>query len=169
MSRIELDEEAERATALLRGRSIKRVWRHRVDRVGVEFEDGTHLFVDNRDGGLELSITGCDGPREALDPAVTKNIQVVDGALNCVYDVFAACEDDYFFPKTWTLRSSRISNIARMRQASPTPSNGFGRTECPTANGIHRTLFCDRPEKRQYYPTLRGRGGHDPDGTKLRS
>lgn len=51
-----LKEEAARATALLRGRIIKTVWRHRPGEIGIEFEDGARLFVDSS-SRLELSIT----------------------------------------------------------------------------------------------------------------
>lgn len=53
----ELADEAQRATELLRGRQIARVWRHRPGELGIEFTDGSRLFVDWRDVGLELSIT----------------------------------------------------------------------------------------------------------------
>lgn len=54
----DLDDEAKRATAMLEGKSVRQVWRHRVGEVAVEFTDGTRLFVDASGGELELSITG---------------------------------------------------------------------------------------------------------------
>jgi hypothetical protein len=65
MTPAKLDQEAERATALLRGRAVKRVWRHSVGEVGIEFEDGARLFVRHLDEGNELSITGCDDQEES--------------------------------------------------------------------------------------------------------
>jgi hypothetical protein len=53
-----LNEEAERATELLRGKEVAAVWRNRKGEVGVEFTDGTRLFVDGVEGGIEISITG---------------------------------------------------------------------------------------------------------------
>ncbi|MCL9998545.1 MAG: hypothetical protein NBV68_04130 [Erythrobacter sp.] len=51
-----LEEESERATAMLAGKMVARVMRHRDGEVQIEFECGTRLFVD---GGttLELTIT----------------------------------------------------------------------------------------------------------------
>jgi hypothetical protein len=35
---------------------VKTVRRHRPEELGIEFEDGTRLFVDGYNEGLELSI-----------------------------------------------------------------------------------------------------------------
>ena len=53
----DLAAEARRATNMLRGKSVKKVWRHRASEIGIEFEDGSRLFVEAKDFGLELSIT----------------------------------------------------------------------------------------------------------------
>lgn len=53
----DLEAEAARATKMLRGRIVKQIWRHRAGEIGIEFEDGTRLFVD-ASSALELSITG---------------------------------------------------------------------------------------------------------------
>jgi hypothetical protein len=52
-----LQLEAERATEMLRGKTVAVVWRHRSGEVGVQFTDGTRLFVDRTPDGVELSIT----------------------------------------------------------------------------------------------------------------
>ena len=54
----DLNAEAERATELLGGKVVSRVTRHRAGEVCVEFTDGTRLFVDRADEGVELTITG---------------------------------------------------------------------------------------------------------------
>lgn len=54
---MDLDQEGERATEMLKGKSVKRITRHRPAEVLIEFTDGTRLFVDAK-GALELSITG---------------------------------------------------------------------------------------------------------------
>jgi hypothetical protein len=51
MTEIELENEAARATELLAGKIVSRVWRHREAEVGVEFTDGTRLFVDRMPSG----------------------------------------------------------------------------------------------------------------------
>ena len=53
----ELAQESARATDMLLGKTVARLVRHQNTEVLVEFSDGTRLFVDYRDGGLELSIT----------------------------------------------------------------------------------------------------------------
>jgi hypothetical protein len=53
----ELEIEARRATEKLRGKVVSVVWRHREGEVGIEFTDGTRLFVDQTPVGVELSIT----------------------------------------------------------------------------------------------------------------
>jgi len=53
----DLTSEAKHATKLLRGKVVRQVWRHRANEIGIEFEDGTRLFVDKQELGLELSIT----------------------------------------------------------------------------------------------------------------
>lgn len=55
-----LEVEAQRATDLLKGKVISIVWRHRKGEVGIEFTDGTRLFVEHTQDGVELSITGRD-------------------------------------------------------------------------------------------------------------
>jgi len=52
-----LEQEAERATELLKGKVVAKVMRHRVKEVCIEFTDGTRLFVDQKPDGVELSIT----------------------------------------------------------------------------------------------------------------
>jgi hypothetical protein len=51
-----LEIEAERATDCLKGKVVSIVWQHRNGEVGIEFTDGTRLFVDHTPDGVELSI-----------------------------------------------------------------------------------------------------------------
>jgi len=62
-TKLDLKHEAARATEMLRGLVVKQVWRHRAAEIGIEFEDGSRLFIDSA-AALELSITGTDEPRE---------------------------------------------------------------------------------------------------------
>lgn len=55
-----LEEEAERSTELLKGKTVSKIFRHRIGEVGIEFTDGTRLFIDHKTEGLELSITEGD-------------------------------------------------------------------------------------------------------------
>jgi len=52
-----LDVDSARATEMLQGKTVARVIRHRPGEVVIEFADGTRVFVDRLEAGLELSIT----------------------------------------------------------------------------------------------------------------
>jgi len=52
-----LEEEARKATDLLQGKTVAKVWRHRHKEIGIEFTDGTRLFIDHQPNELEISIT----------------------------------------------------------------------------------------------------------------
>jgi hypothetical protein len=54
---VDLAKEAERATEMLKGRSVRVVRRHREQELLIEFEDGTRLFIDSQTE-IDLSITG---------------------------------------------------------------------------------------------------------------
>lgn len=54
----DLEAEGQRATEMLKGKVVQTVWRHRPGEVGIEFTDGTRLYLDTTEGGIELSITG---------------------------------------------------------------------------------------------------------------
>jgi hypothetical protein len=57
---MDLETEGKRATEMLQGKVVEKITRHRVREMCVEFTDGTRLYVDCNDDGVELSIT--DGP-----------------------------------------------------------------------------------------------------------
>lgn len=54
---MELNKEAKRATKILKDKTILKIYRHRSNEIGIEFTDGTRLFIDHRPEGFELSIT----------------------------------------------------------------------------------------------------------------
>jgi hypothetical protein len=53
-----LNDEGERATQMLKGKVVARVTRHRDEEVCIEFVDGARLYVECSEAGVELSITG---------------------------------------------------------------------------------------------------------------
>jgi len=53
---VELAREARRLARFIGGKTVRQVWRHRSGELGLEFTDGTRLFVDHAEKGLELSI-----------------------------------------------------------------------------------------------------------------
>lgn len=46
-----------KASNLLKGKELKRIWMLK-NSVGVEFSDGSRLFIDVKDDNIELSVTG---------------------------------------------------------------------------------------------------------------
>jgi hypothetical protein len=100
-----------------------------------------------------------------------KYIQVIDGADNCVYDIFAASEEDFalLFP-----RGTDVAFAEDFESPNPQVTAVFERLwprRVPKAevNGIHGTIFYELAHKRQYYPTLRDEEAVNPDGTPLRA
>jgi hypothetical protein len=101
-----------------------------------------------------------------------KNIQVIDGAMNSVYDIFSATEDEFsiIFPEGQDVAfidevmargpseelASAFTNIWKRRLAKR------------EAIGIHGVLFYQMEHKKIYYPTRRDEEAVNPDGSRLR-
>ena len=101
-----------------------------------------------------------------------KNIQVIDGARNCVYDIFAATEEEFalIFPA-----DQDVAFIEEVMAPGPEAQidQAFGRIwerRIPKrdAMGIHGLLFYELDEKKQYYPTRIDEEAVNPDGSLLR-
>jgi hypothetical protein len=98
-----------------------------------------------------------------------KNIQVIDGALNCVYDVFQANDDDFAqlfgndtdiaFAEDFEEREDLLPVFERIWRS---------RMPKAQAQGIHGTYFVGLEHKKVYYPTRRDEEAINPDGTRLR-
>jgi hypothetical protein len=101
-----------------------------------------------------------------------KNIMVIDGAENCVYDIFAASDDDFalIFPEgadvAFIEDIERRPNVELVFEAlKRTWSSRIPKRD---ASGIHGIVFYQLYAKRQYYPTLRDEEAANPDGSALR-
>lgn len=101
-----------------------------------------------------------------------KNIQVIDGAENSVYDIFAATDEEFdlIFPI-----GQDIAFIDEVLDRGPMAEldEAFARIwvrRIPKreAQGIHGTLFYELERKKQYYPTRKDEEAINPDGTRLR-
>lgn len=101
-----------------------------------------------------------------------KNIQVVDGASNAVYDIFSAMEDEFelIFPS-----GQDVAFIDEVYERGDTATLDAAFTRIWTrrvpkreAQGIHGLLFYDLEEKKIYYPTRKDEEAVNPDGTPLR-
>ncbi|WP_457394572.1 hypothetical protein [Roseateles sp. P5_E1] len=101
-----------------------------------------------------------------------KNIQVIDGADNAVYDIFAATDDEFamIFPA-----GQDVAFIDEVMARAPEAGldHAFAavwqrRVAKVEVNGIHGVLFYEMAHKKRYYPTRRDEDAINPDGTRLR-
>lgn len=101
-----------------------------------------------------------------------KNIQVIDGANNCVYDVFAATDEEFalIFPDGQDIA---FIDEVRERSSKEALSEALSRIwerrlrKCD-AMGIHGILFYELEGKKKYYPTRRDEEAVNPNGSRLR-
>lgn len=101
-----------------------------------------------------------------------KNIQVIDGADNCVYDIFSLAEEDFVllfgndsdiaFIEDLEKRAdwSQVSKVLERCWARRTPKKDV--------TGIHGTIFYGLYDKKKYYPTLLDEEAVNPFGSRLR-
>jgi len=101
-----------------------------------------------------------------------KNIQVIDGADNSAYDIFAATDDEFalvfpdgqdvaFIDEVYARGDSRILDAA----FSLIWTRRLKKRE---AKGIHGLLFYELENKKVFYPTRRDEEAINPDGSPLR-
>jgi hypothetical protein len=99
-----------------------------------------------------------------------KNIQIIDGAVNSVYDIFQATEDEFavLFPDGTDVAFS--DEIAGDEQSLIAIFAEIWKRRIPKkdANGIHGIIFYGLPEKKQYYPTRKDEEAINPNGSRLR-
>ena len=98
-----------------------------------------------------------------------KNIQVIDGAANCVYDIFAATEDEFavIFPPGQDIAfiDELISRTEPKTLEKVLSMIWTRRLRKKEAHGI---LFYELEHKRIYYHTRRDEEAANPDGSSLR-
>src|SRR5207244_1766926 len=100
------------------------------------------------------------------------NIQVIDGAENSVYDIFAATDKEFalIFP---TNQDIAFIDEVMTRGPEKELDEAFTRIwqrRVPKREsmGIHGLLFYEHENKKPYYPTRRDEEAVNPDGTRLR-
>ncbi len=88
-----------------------------------------------------------------------KNIQVIDGADNCAYDIFSISDEGFLkiFPNGQDIEFSedlfeRLGEDVACKILEPVWKNRLAKTE---VKGIHGTLFYGLQSKKQYYPNKR--------------
>jgi hypothetical protein len=101
-----------------------------------------------------------------------KNIQVIDGAVNSVYDIFQATDEEFslIYPP-----GEDVAFIDEVYERGPAEelSAAFERIwtrRIPKrdAMGIHGLLFFELDVKMKYYPTRQDEAAINPDGSLLR-
>lgn len=101
-----------------------------------------------------------------------KNIQIIDGAQNCVYDIFSASDEEFalifaegtdiaFIDEVYAREDAKLLDAAFERI--------WGRrVKKIDALGIHGIIFYQLEEKKVYYPTRRDEDACNPGGSRLR-
>jgi hypothetical protein len=83
-----------------------------------------------------------------------KNIQVIDGAMNCAYDVYATTEEEFL--KIFPGVDQDIQFIEDIRDDEEIKQilarMWKQRLSKPEIHGIHGTLFYELTAKKQFYP-----------------
>jgi hypothetical protein len=101
-----------------------------------------------------------------------KNIQVIDGAENSVYDIFSATDEEFalIFPAGQDVAfiDEVMARGAEKRLDEVFTRIWQRRVPKRDAMGIHGLLFYELEHKKRYYPTRRDEEAINPDGTALR-
>ncbi len=84
-----------------------------------------------------------------------KNIQVIDAAINCAYDIFAATDEEFklIFPddgQDVEFNDNIDYSNDQIRKAFK--NIWERRQDKKNVNGIHGTLFYQLDEKKKFYP-----------------
>jgi hypothetical protein len=101
-----------------------------------------------------------------------KNIQIIDGAQNCVYDIFSATDEEFalvfpegediaFIDEIYPAGDSQLLDVAFKNIWQR-------RVKKSEAQGIHGIIFYELEKKKVYYPTRRDEEAVNPDGSRLR-
>jgi hypothetical protein len=105
-----------------------------------------------------------------------KNIQVIDGARNSVYDIFRATDEEFslIFSEGEDIAfidevMSRHTSTEKLEILNSAFNNIWTRRIAKRdAQGIHGILFYQLEHKKMYYPTRRDEEAVNPGGSRLR-
>jgi len=101
-----------------------------------------------------------------------KNIQIIDGACNCVYDIFAATDEEFalIFPGDTDIAFIDEVYARGDEYQLDTIFNNIWQRRIKKINveGIHGVLFYELDEKKMYYPTRKDEEAVNPGGSLLR-
>lgn len=101
-----------------------------------------------------------------------KNIQIIDGAQNCVYDIFAATDEEFalVFPNGTDIAfiDEVYTNGDKQLLDAAFKNIWLRPVKKSEAQGIHGIIFYELEEKKAYYPTRKDEEAINPDGSHLR-
>jgi hypothetical protein len=101
-----------------------------------------------------------------------KNIQVIDGANNAVYDIFSSTDEEFalIFPPGEDIAFSDEVWTRADYDALAAAFTAIWSRRVPKVQvqGIHGLLFYGLEDKKQYYLTRRDEEAVNPGGTRLR-
>jgi hypothetical protein len=103
-----------------------------------------------------------------------KNVQVIDGAMNCAYDIFAATDAEFrliFGPGEDVAFIDDVLKRHRKnrKKLSAALTRIWSRRIVKRdVRGIHGLLFYELPGKKVFYPTRRDEEAVNPAGSRLR-
>ncbi len=101
-----------------------------------------------------------------------KNIQVIDRADNCVYDIFAATEEEFlliFKSGHDVAFIDEVYESGERQKLDAAFKNIWARRQVKhEVQGIHGLLFYELEKKKIYYPTRKDEEAINPNGSKLR-
>jgi hypothetical protein len=90
---------------------------------------------------------------------IVKNIQVIDGADNCTYDIYAATDEEFdeIFPGGTDVEFSEdfFDRVGEERGTEITRQLWKRFVNKKDVQGVHGTLFYQLTHKKRYYPTKR--------------
>jgi hypothetical protein len=88
-----------------------------------------------------------------------KNVQIIDGADNCTYDIYAVTEEEFcaIFPGDTDVEFAEdfALRVGEDRAAEITNAMWSRPVDKKQVAGIHGTLFYELQRKAMYYPTKR--------------
>ena len=102
-----------------------------------------------------------------------KNIQVIDGAQNCVYDIFSVTDEVFasIFPNNTNIAFIDEVYLKGNDEELDAIFNNMWKRRIAKSQvqGIHGILFYELEFKKVFYPNRRDEDAINPDGTQLRN
>ena len=101
-----------------------------------------------------------------------KNIQVIDGAVNCAYDIFQATDEEFsaIFPAGEDVAFIDEVYARGSKERLDLAFNAIWARRIPKTqvHGIHGLLFYELETKKVYYMSRRDEEASNPNGSHLR-